>query len=106
MCWHGYRSGARCRLAYGPADATASHCLLLGCTFLVPAHPGSPGKRAIKCVCVCFVRMLENDIGNYLFALHKCCDVFLTYFVTWALLVTLDPHVAMTVGSVFSGSST
>ena len=23
-CWHGYLSGARCRLAYGPADATAS----------------------------------------------------------------------------------
>jgi len=22
-------SGARCRLAYGPADATATHCLLL-----------------------------------------------------------------------------
>ena len=23
-------------------------------TFLVPAHPGSPGKRAVKCyVCVC-----------------------------------------------------
>ena len=28
-CWHGYLSGARCRLAYGPADAAASHCLLL-----------------------------------------------------------------------------
>jgi len=23
----GYLSGARCRLAYGPADATATHCL-------------------------------------------------------------------------------
>jgi len=22
-CWHGYLSGARCRLAYGPADATS-----------------------------------------------------------------------------------
>jgi len=57
-CWRGYQSGARCRLAYGPADATASHCLLLrkiqiGFTFLVPAHPGSPGKRAVKWVCVC-----------------------------------------------------
>jgi len=29
-CWRGYLSGARCRLAYGPADATATHCLLLG----------------------------------------------------------------------------
>ena len=28
-CWRGYLSGARCRLAYGPADATATHCHLL-----------------------------------------------------------------------------
>jgi len=28
VCWHGYLPGARCRLAYGPADATATHCLL------------------------------------------------------------------------------
>ena len=28
-CWCGYLSGARCRLSYGPADAIATHCLLL-----------------------------------------------------------------------------
>jgi len=28
-CWHGYLSGVRCRLAYGPDDATATHCLVL-----------------------------------------------------------------------------
>ena len=28
-CWHGCLSGARCRLTYGPADATATHGLLL-----------------------------------------------------------------------------
>ena len=28
-CWCGYLSGARCRLAYGPAGATATHGLLL-----------------------------------------------------------------------------
>jgi len=28
-CWHGYLSAARCRRAHGPADATATHCLLL-----------------------------------------------------------------------------
>jgi len=27
LAW--YLFGARCRLAYGPADATATHCLLL-----------------------------------------------------------------------------
>ena len=54
--WHGYLSGARCRLAYGPADVTATHScfskIQIGFTFLVPAHPGSPGKRAVKRVCV------------------------------------------------------
>ena len=28
-CWHSHLSGARCRLACGPADATSTHCLLL-----------------------------------------------------------------------------
>jgi len=28
-CWCGCLSGARCRLAYGPAGASATHCLLL-----------------------------------------------------------------------------
>jgi len=29
-CWQGYLSGARrCRFAYGPAHATATHCLLI-----------------------------------------------------------------------------
>jgi len=27
----------------------------IGFTFLVPAHPGSPGKRAVKRVCVCVI---------------------------------------------------
>jgi len=55
-CWRGYLSGARCRLAYGPADATATQLSLapakiqIGFTFLVPAHPGSPGQRAVKWV--------------------------------------------------------
>ena len=56
-CWRGYLSGARCRFAYCPADATATHCLFckiqIGFAFLVPAHPGSPGKTAVKRVCVC-----------------------------------------------------
>ena len=52
-CRHGYLSGVRCKCSYGPAVATTTHWLLLqeiqiGFTFLVPAHPGSPGQRAIK----------------------------------------------------------
>jgi len=28
-CWHGYSSQPRCRFAYGPANATATHYLFL-----------------------------------------------------------------------------
>jgi len=45
-------SGAGCRFAYGPADPTATHCLLFQemqivfCfTFLVPAHTSSPRQN-------------------------------------------------------------
>jgi len=57
--WRGYLSRARCKwFAYGPADATATHRLLLQWnpewfTFLVPAYPGCPGKKAVKQMCVC-----------------------------------------------------
>ena len=57
-----YLSGARCRLACGPAAQLMPLPLTVSCfseiqiglTFLVPAHPGSPGKRPSNgCVCVC-----------------------------------------------------
>ena len=33
----------------------------IGVTFLVPAHPGSPGKRAVKrlCACVCCMHLIH-----------------------------------------------
>ena len=35
----------------------------IGFTFLVPAHPGSPGQRAVKRVCVCVLLLhLFNDL--------------------------------------------
>jgi len=59
-------SGVRCRLAYDPADATATHCLLLqiGFSFLVPAHSGSPGKRAVKRMCVCVCVCVCYQLGD------------------------------------------
>ena len=62
-CWHDYLSGARCRLACGPANANTTHSfscfskIQVGFTFLVPTHPGSPGKteKGPLDVCVCVV---------------------------------------------------
>ena len=59
-CWHGYLSGARCRLACAqlmplPLTVCCFSKIQIGFTFLVPAHPGSPGHRAVKRVCVCVI---------------------------------------------------
>jgi len=58
-CWHGCLSGARCRLAYDPADlmplpptVSCFSKMQTGFTFLVLAHLDSPEKRAVKRVCV------------------------------------------------------
>ena len=44
-CWRGYLPGARCRLAYGPADATATHRLFLQWNpdWFYLSGTGSPG---------------------------------------------------------------
>jgi len=36
-----------------PLPVSCFSKIQIGFTFLVPAHPGSPGKRAVKRVCVC-----------------------------------------------------
>jgi len=72
-CWCGYRSGARCRVAYGPSWC---HCHSLFCfskiqisfTFLVPAHLGSPRQRAVKWVCV---PVLSNSLLMYYLQAQK-----------------------------------
>jgi len=36
-----------------PLTVSCFSKIQIGFTFLVPAHPGSPGKGAVKLVCVC-----------------------------------------------------
>jgi len=36
-----------------PLTVSCFSKIQIGFTFLVPANPGSPGKRAVKWVCVC-----------------------------------------------------
>ena len=37
-----------------PLTVSSSSKIQIGFTFLVPAHPDSPGQRAVKLVCVTF----------------------------------------------------
>jgi len=46
-----------------PLTISCFNKIQTGFTFLVPAHLGSPGQRAVKrvCVCVCGITALPND---------------------------------------------
>ena len=81
-CWYGYLSGVRCRLAYGPADATATRCLFLQKNldwFYLSGTslPGYSRTKAVKQVCVTFhvatlFDRLVTNVGGRLEALCPC----------------------------------
>jgi len=57
-----------------PLTVSCFSKIRIGFAFLVPAHPGSPGQRAVKrvcvCVCVCvwlaIARSVEHLLSNSL----------------------------------------
>ena len=88
-CWCGYASGARCRFAYGPADATATHYLLLqeiqiGFTFLVlpfwfrltrvVPDKIQDGHKMVVCVCVYTCVFVALCVLN-------CCTQLISHLV-------------------------
>ena len=50
-----------------PLTVSCFSKIQIGFTFLVPAHPGSPGKRAVKRVCVC---VLLNKVVVFIHSVH------------------------------------
>ena len=63
----GYLSRARCTAEYLhmaqliplPLTVSSFSKIQISFTFLLPAHLGSPGQRAIKRVCVCVVQKVD-----------------------------------------------
>ena len=56
-----------------PLTVSCFSKIQIGFTFLVPAHPGSPGKRAVKrvCVCVCVCNISATaDARDFRFCTH------------------------------------
>ena len=47
-----------------PLTVSCFSKIQIGFTFLVPAHPGTPGQRAVKpvCVCVCYLLARFGDL--------------------------------------------
>ena len=53
-----------------PLTVSCFSKILIGFTFLVPAHPGSPGQMAVKRVCVCVfiiaMRLSSKFVGKFI----------------------------------------
>jgi len=73
-CWRGYLSGARCRLAYSPADATATHCLFASVKSrlvlpfwyrLTRVVPEKGPLNVCVCVCVCTAWRSRKHVKLY-----------------------------------------
>jgi len=62
-----------------PLTISCSSKIQIGFTFLVPAHPGSPGQRAVKRVCVC-VCELHQTVINDTCLLEQICAASSTYY--------------------------
>ena len=59
-----------------PLTVSCFSKIQIGFTFLVPAHPGSPGKRAFKRVCVCVlfvVNMMFSVLGSHFMQPYLVC---------------------------------
>ena len=48
-----------------PLTVSCYSKIQIGFTFLVPAHLGSPGQRAIKRMCVCVSALLDHRERKY-----------------------------------------
>jgi len=47
-----------------PLTVSCFSKIQIGFTFLAPTHPGSPGQRAVKQVCVCVCLLISKLIGT------------------------------------------
>ena len=58
-----------------PLTDSCFNKIQIGFTFLVPAHLGTPGKRAVKrlCVCVCLFMRGSVDLDD---SVHRVSEEF------------------------------
>ena len=55
----------------------------IGFTFLLPAHPGSPGQRAVKRVCVCVLLLVFSIDVHFLQVKENPLEGKVKHILTW-----------------------
>ena len=81
-----------------PLAVSCLNKIQMGFTSLVPAHPGSPGKRAIERVCVCVIRLCPSFklwYGSHIFwHILRSCENHLgpqmIYIISNSKLMNID----------------
>jgi len=81
-----------------PLTVSCSNKIQIGFTFLVPAHPGSPGQRAVKCVCVFVCRPELPAITREMLLRRRVLPSTST-----PIGCRVQPAVALNRGATFSG---
>jgi len=64
-----------------PLTVSCFSKIQIGFTFLVPAHPSSPGQRVVKQVCVCVCVLGEPMIASCLSDSHNISNCYWTRLV-------------------------
>ena len=64
-----------------PLIVSCSSKIQIGFTFLVPAHPGSPGQRAVKRVCVCVYSSAADNTADARESVRRV--IYTVGFVGW-----------------------
>jgi len=70
-----------------PLTVSCFSKIQIGFTYLVPAHPDSPGKRAVKrvCVCVCRAHYKHMHVCICLYIYHLCNMTAFSFNVVFSL---------------------
>ena len=88
ICLERYADLHMAQLMPLPLTVSCFSKIQIGFTFLVPAHLGSPGQRAVKWVCVSF----ETFGVNKLFAVAstECYVMFTTLLLLLILILDME----------------
>ena len=85
-----------------PLTVSCFSKIQIGFTFLVLAHPGSPGKRAVKwvcvCVCVCAMCVFINYVYCVIYGVKHCpisCSRAFVFCVIVFRKLVCDPKVKL-----------